>query len=66
MARSEGRLQLTIHDDGKGFDPHLVDERERFGLRGMSERAEMMAGRLSIDSAPGKGTTISLVIPEAT
>jgi signal transduction histidine kinase len=66
LARSEGRLQLTIHDDGKGFDPHLVDERERFGLRGMSERAEMMAGRLSIDSAPGKGTTISLVIPEAT
>ncbi len=63
LTRSEGRLHLTIQDDGKGFDPRSVDDRERFGLRGMSERAEMMGGKLTVDSAPGKGTTISLVLP---
>ena len=32
--RSDGKLQLTIHDNGRGFDPHSVDDAGRFGLRG--------------------------------
>jgi signal transduction histidine kinase len=65
LSRSDGKLYLTIKDDGRGFDPKSVDDHERFGLRGMCERAEMLGGKMKVDSAPGKGTTISLILPEA-
>jgi signal transduction histidine kinase len=65
LIRSVGHLNLTIQDDGRGFDPHSVDDRDRFGLRGMSERAEMLGGKLIVESAPDKGTTLKLIVPEA-
>jgi signal transduction histidine kinase len=64
LVHSDGHLKLTIQDDGRGFDPQSVDDSERFGLRGMSERADMLGGKLIVDSVPGKGTTIHLVLPE--
>lgn len=48
------RLQLT--DDGKGFDPQA--EHEGFGLLGMQERAEQMAGKFVLRSKAGEGTEI--------
>jgi signal transduction histidine kinase len=65
LSRLDGQLQLTITDDGMGFDPDSVDARDRFGLRGMCERAEMMGGNLTVDSSAGHGTTICLTLPEA-
>ncbi|MBN2257489.1 MAG: sensor histidine kinase [Anaerolineaceae bacterium] len=65
LRRSEGHLKLTIQDNGRGFDPHAVDGQERFGLRGMAERAEMLGGKLIVESKPGKGTAIHLELPEA-
>ncbi|MGA9397927.1 MAG: sensor histidine kinase [Anaerolineaceae bacterium] len=64
LARSGGMLALTVRDDGKGFDPEAVAEVDKFGLRGMRERVEMLGGKLTIDSTPGKGTTISLDLGE--
>jgi signal transduction histidine kinase len=58
--RSETVL-LDLKDDGRGFD--VASRNEGFGLTGMKERVESMAGRLQIASAPGEGTTISLVLP---
>ena len=52
---------LSLKDDGCGFD--VTSHHEGYGLTGMKERVETMAGRLRIESAPGKGTTISLVLP---
>ena len=65
LVRSDDHLSLILQDDGQGFDPRSVDGREKFGLRGMNERAEMLGGKLVVDSQPGKGTTIRLDIPEA-
>src|SRR5712664_1421374 len=56
-------LRLTLRDDGCGFDPQR--RHEGFGLQGMRERAEGMGGQLSIQSAAGKGTAISIVLPVA-
>ena len=60
-------FQVAIKDDGKGFDLAEVDRsydrRGKLGLLNMRERAEMIRGRLSIESAPGEGTTITLDIP---
>jgi signal transduction histidine kinase len=58
-----GSVRLRINDDGVGFDPvaakGLLSE-GHFGLAGMRERVEMVGGHLSIDSAPGEGTTVDV------
>src|SRR5467141_1913581 len=56
-------IRLTLRDDGCGFDPQR--KHEGFGLQGMRERAEGMGGQLTIQSAAGKGTAISIVLPVA-
>jgi signal transduction histidine kinase len=55
---------LTVRDDGVGFDPAATAHRSRrLGLTSMEERATSLGGALRIDSAPGKGTTITLEVP---
>lgn len=65
--RREERVIVTIKDDGKGFDPVAAKEaaakRASFGLHNFSERAQMIGGVVDIDSAPGKGATITLTAP---
>jgi signal transduction histidine kinase len=56
-----GRLTLTIHDDGQGFDP-TGDFPGHLGLRSMRERLETVGGEFHLHSAPGQGTTIRAVI----
>ena len=56
----DGRLELRVADDGRGFDPTAVgaDGREHLGLLGMRERVALIAGELAIDSAPGQGARV--------
>ncbi len=61
LLETDGHLTLRISDDGCGLDPAAVDTERHLGIRGMRERAEMMGGRLEIDSTPGRGTTIRLI-----
>ncbi len=61
-----GSLIVAIKDDGPGFfvpDQKILIQEGHLGLVGMYERSSLMNGRLSIESVPGKGTQISLVIP---
>ena len=53
---------LTIADDGRGFDPAAVDNLG-IGLRSMHERLADLGGRLSVESAPGKGTRLIAAVP---
>lgn len=55
------RLRVRVTDDGKGFDPSAP--RSGLGLRGMGDRAALLGGTLSIESAPGQGTTIDVLLP---
>jgi len=57
-----GEARLTISDDGVGFDPATIRTEDRFGLRGMRERAELSGGSLVIESKPGAGTTVRLEV----
>jgi len=65
--RRGNELQVIVKDDGAGFDLAEVemsyDRRGKLGLLNMRERAEMIGGRLSIESALGKGTSITLSVP---
>ncbi len=57
------KLILTIQDDGVGFDPTEDIHADRFGLRGMQERAALMGASLDVSSQPERGTMLKLVIP---
>jgi signal transduction histidine kinase len=62
LAASDGRLCLSIRDDGKGFEPGGSQAIARHGLIGMRERAQSLGGALTIESAPGAGTTVRLEV----
>jgi signal transduction histidine kinase len=55
-------VELVVRDDGKGFDPDTRKLESR-GVIGMRERVELLGGDLRVDSAPGKGTTVSARLP---
>ncbi len=61
LTQTERGVQLSVADDGRGFtDEHVGDD--RFGLKGMRERAEMIGADLQITSAVGRGTTVELTV----
>ncbi|MDR3065556.1 MULTISPECIES: CHASE3 domain-containing protein [Comamonas] len=55
-------VAVQIQDDGQGFEPASMRPNSH-GLAGMKHRVEAVGGRLTVASQPGKGTTISAVIP---
>jgi len=63
VLEADGDLRLSVGDDGAGFDPHAGTD--GFGLKGMRERVELLGGELSLESAPGNGTTVSATLPVA-
>jgi signal transduction histidine kinase len=65
LEASDGRLRLTVRDDGIGFDPQASGIRSRrLGLTSMEERAEAIGGTLAIESRVGEGTTVRLEVAE--
>lgn len=70
MACSQRRFTLEIRDDGVGFDPDAPAARGRRGraqgLANIRRRAELLAATLDVESAPGRGTRLSLTMPVAT
>jgi PAS domain S-box-containing protein len=63
----ENGTELNVRDDGIGFNVQSVigasSASVQLGLVGMEERAELCGGKFEIKSAPGKGTTVSILIP---
>lgn len=57
-------VTLLVRDDGLGFEVGSDNNSDHFGLPGMRERAELVGGRLIIDSRPGQGTTVRLAIKD--
>ncbi|MFP4144242.1 MAG: ATP-binding protein [Phycisphaeraceae bacterium] len=60
-----GQTQLTVRDEGAGFDPAELDEQPHasFGLFALRERVAMMGGRFDIHSSPGQGTRVVVALP---
>lgn len=52
--------RLTVTDDGRGFS---VNADEGFGLRGMRERVALLGGTVGVESAPGRGTAVTVTLP---
>jgi signal transduction histidine kinase len=62
VVRTNGHATLTVRDDGRGFDPASRPD-GHFGLRILSDLARERGGDLSVDSAPGRGTTVRVEAP---
>ncbi len=64
--RNQTALQLEVNDNGKGFNPDEISSRPDggFGLFSIRERLESIQGTIEIESAPQKGTSIKLHIPD--
>lgn len=67
MRPGEAEIKVVIRDRGKGFDPDVVRKRRpddvSFGLFSIQERLAHLGGSMEIESAPGRGTQVTLVVP---
>lgn len=67
LAQEGNSLVLTVHDNGCGYEPVAMHNRAlaggSMGLLGMQERAQLIEGKLEIESMPGAGCTVRLLCP---
>lgn len=67
VERADGAVRLIVEDDGCGFDTNVLAARPSadrgLGLAGMRERAALAGGLVTVESAPGSGTTIYVTFP---
>lgn len=65
LACGNGKISLTVQDDGVGMDASAIDHppHGHYGLLGMRERARRFGGNLYLSSQPGKGTEVKAVVP---
>lgn len=63
LLESSSRLQLRVHDNGRGISRRDLHDSKSFGLLGMVERAAAIGGELELIGSPRSGTTFTLTIP---
>ena len=65
LAEVDATLRIAVEDNGRGFDAARIDRDEgrRFGLQSMRERVEGAGGQFRVESAPGAGTRIVVLLP---
>jgi signal transduction histidine kinase len=63
LAARDGHADISIADDGQGFDASAAEPAERLGLRLMRERVEELQGTLTVTSRKGEGTTVLASLP---
>ena len=68
LAFGDEDVQMAVDDDGRGFDPGLLDRlppgrQGRFGLHGIKERLAFVEGTMAIQSSPGGGTAVRISVP---
>ena len=61
--RDNVTVRLVVEDDGRGFDVADSLSAGQLGLVGMRERAHLVRGSMTVESSPGKGTTIGIIVP---
>jgi two-component system sensor histidine kinase DegS len=59
----ENLLKVTVSDNGKGFDPEVVEKSGRFGIKLIRERVELLGGYMEVDASVGKGARVTFQVP---
>jgi signal transduction histidine kinase len=63
LHQQDGQVAVTVTDDGAGFDPQLAEQRHGLGLGLMRQRIAELGGSFQLDSTPGAGTTVQVLLP---
>jgi len=63
IGRDDGAIVVRIEDDGVGFSLQAPRKPNSFGLLGLRERASLLGGEVTIESAPGEGTMVEVRLP---
>jgi signal transduction histidine kinase len=63
LGRQNGRVVLSVADDGKGLPNGTIGRHAGLGLRSLTERVRMLGGTLDMESKPGTGTTLAVSLP---
>jgi signal transduction histidine kinase len=62
LEETENRIELSMTDDGKGFNPERVSKKG-LGLSNIRSRADLFGGKVTIQSAPGRGCKLRVQVP---
>jgi len=63
LTRSDGRVWLSVSDDGVGCTPNQIAKSGGLGLINMRERVLQLKGTFDFDSEPGRGVTVKVSVP---
>jgi signal transduction histidine kinase len=63
IIRRDGEISVSLRDNGEGFDPTAASMRHGMGLTSITERVQLMHGTFQMESQPGSGATLTLVVP---
>ena len=66
LTRLDNSVRLVVEDAGRGLDPNVANQPHlsgRFGLLGLRERVQLMGGTMTLESAPGQGTRVTVEVP---
>ena len=66
LINDQDGLNITIEDNGQGFDINILKEEKGIGMKNIRTRTEYLKGTLDIDTREGKGTLIAIHVPKAT
>lgn len=62
LTKTDGQLTLTVEDDGRGFETQSLEFTQGIGWRNIRNRVEFLKGKIDIQSSPGKGSSVMIVV----
>lgn len=65
IARTQGKLEVSIKDDGRGLDLQLIKQSSGIGWKNIYSRVELINGVIDMNSTPGAGTNVQVLVPAA-
>ena len=60
VSKTNGEISITVEDDGKGFDPLVLQLAKGIGWSNIQSRVEYLKGKVDVQSEPGKGTSVHI------
>jgi len=63
ISMDDAITRVQVSDNGRGFDPTVIEKKQDLGLKLIRERVELLGGYFEIDSAVGKGSRITFQVP---
>jgi signal transduction histidine kinase len=63
LGHQDGQVVVAVSDDGGGFDPARAEQHHGLGLGLMRERVAELGGTFQLDSTPGRGTSVRILLP---